>query len=90
MHGRNKEFGCDVTERADLSAASTDSVPKFGKNVEAFAQHAGRGDASIGTRFWEIAVEHFPKSIADRGVTAPDGRTSQPPKRSRVSFAVPA
>jgi hypothetical protein len=32
-----------VAEQANLSAASIDSVPKFGKNVEAFGQHAGRG-----------------------------------------------
>ena len=36
----------------------------------------------------EVAVEHLPEGIADRGATAPDGRTSQPPKRSRVAFAV--
>jgi hypothetical protein len=30
----------------------------------------------------EVAVEHLPKGIADRGDIAPDGRTAQPPKRS--------
>ena len=30
----------------------------------------------------QVAVEHLPEGIADRGATAPDGRTSQPPKRS--------
>lgn len=30
----------------------------------------------------EVAVEHLPEGIADRGGIAPDGRTAQPPKRS--------
>jgi hypothetical protein len=51
MHVRNSGFGCDPSRRGQIGAATTDSVPKFGKNVETVGQHAGRGDASIGTRF---------------------------------------
>ena len=77
-----------VAERANFGAAAPDSVPKFGENVVAFGQQTGRGDASIEARFWEVTVEHVLRVSRTVG-HAPDGRTSQPPKRYRVSFAVP-
>jgi hypothetical protein len=87
MHVRNSGFGCDPSRRGQIGAATTDSVPKFGKNVETVGQHAGRGDASIGTRF---GGRRQALSWGYRGpwVTTPDGKTPQPPKRSGVSFAV--
>jgi hypothetical protein len=36
----------------------------------------------------EVAVERLPEGVADRGDIAPDGRTPQRPRRSRVAFAV--
>jgi hypothetical protein len=47
-----KIFGATVAQQASFSADASDWAPKPGKGVEAFGQHAGRGGASVGTRFW--------------------------------------
>jgi hypothetical protein len=47
-----KIFGATVAQQASFSADASEWAPKPGKGVEAFGQHAGRGGASVGTRFW--------------------------------------
>jgi hypothetical protein len=42
--------------------------PEIGKKRGGPPVHTSRGDASVGTRFWEVTVEHVPEGVAHREV----------------------
>ena len=42
--------------------------PEIGKKRGGPPVHTSRGDASVGTRFWEVTVEHVPEGMAHREV----------------------
>jgi hypothetical protein len=60
---------------------------RFGPGIEEKRRDVRPARRSRGC---EVAVERLPEGIADRGDIAPDGRTPQPPRKSRVAFAVRA
>ena len=79
-----KDFGATGRGAGKFQHGRLRFGPEIGEKRRGVSRRArGRGEVL------EVAVEHLPEGMADRGATAPDGRTSQPPKRSRVAFAGP-
>jgi hypothetical protein len=74
-----KNFGATGRGAGSFSAVASNSVPKLGKNVEAFGPHTGRREARLRS-----------STLLTRtvGRLRPMAGHPRPPKSSRVSFAV--
>jgi hypothetical protein len=73
-----KKFGATGRGAGSFSTDASDWVPKLGKSVKAFGQHAGRGGASVGTGFWTPPSSTFLRVLRTAGSSIGG---IQPPKR---------